>query len=58
MSFQIRTPSNISANKLETAPKKDSGLDVQQIFELAESAHSLYLTRIPHDQGELLRKFL
>ena len=33
-------------------------LDVQRILELAQRAHSLYLTRKPAEQAELLRKVL
>jgi site-specific DNA recombinase len=36
----------------------DRLLDVRRILELAQNAHSLYLTRGPHEQAELLKSVL
>jgi len=39
-----------------TQPKADRALNAARILELAQVAHSLYLTRNPAEQAELLRK--
>jgi site-specific DNA recombinase len=38
--------------------KHQNALTVQRVFELAESAYSLYLTRNPAEQGQLLKSVL
>jgi hypothetical protein len=38
--------------------KHQNVLTVQRVFELAESAYSLYLTRNPTEQGQLLKSVL
>jgi hypothetical protein len=45
-------------SNLGEAKGADPLLDVRRILELAQSAHSLYVTRKPAEQAELLRKVL
>jgi site-specific DNA recombinase len=45
--------SDVNAQKFE-----DRLLDMYRILELAQAAHSLYLTRKPEEQGELLKKIV
>jgi hypothetical protein len=45
-------------SKLTDSTIDDRLLDVHRILELAQRAHSLYLTRKPAEQAELLKKVL
>jgi site-specific DNA recombinase len=53
---ELRINSLLSA--LEMQPVEDRALDLRRILELSQNAHSLYVTRKPAEQAELLRKVL
>jgi hypothetical protein len=56
LSEEARIKSQVSG--IKESGFDDRLLDVAGILELAQKAHSLYLTREPAEQGELLRKVL
>jgi site-specific DNA recombinase len=55
-SEEMRIKSRIAG--LKENGKDDRLLDVRRVLELAQKAHSLYVTRKPVEQAELLRKVL
>jgi DNA invertase Pin-like site-specific DNA recombinase len=48
----------VQISRLSEPIKHQNVLTVQRVFELAESAYSLYLTRNPTEQGQLLKSVL
>ena len=53
---EARIPARIES--IKEPDFEERMIDVRRILELAQNAHSLYLTRKPAEQAELLRKVL